>query len=93
VSRNNYKKLLISSLTSICSHHQPIHNSQAIAPTTIFYPSTNFTLNTFKMSDAQVAGGHKATINNPNIPEETKEHSRQVLENELNGGDGEFHPS
>ncbi|RGP62263.1 conidiation-specific 6 [Fusarium longipes] len=39
------------------------------------------------MSDAQVAGGHKAAINNPNVPEETKEHSRQVLENEFNGGD------
>ncbi|KAF5610951.1 conidiation 6 (con-6) [Fusarium subglutinans] len=39
------------------------------------------------MTDAQVAGGHKATINNPNTSEEAKENSRQVLENEFNGGD------
>ncbi|KAF4996584.1 hypothetical protein FGRMN_4425 [Fusarium graminum] len=41
------------------------------------------------MSDAQVAGGHKATLNNPNASEEAKENSRQILENELNGGDVE----
>ena len=46
--------------------------------------------NTFKMTDAQVAGGHKAAINNPNVPEETKEHSREVLEKEFNGGDGKL---
>jgi hypothetical protein len=40
------------------------------------------------MTDAQVAGGHKATINNPNASDEAKENSRQVLENEFNGGDG-----
>ncbi|KAF4973821.1 hypothetical protein FSARC_14 [Fusarium sarcochroum] len=39
------------------------------------------------MTDAQVAGGHKATINNPNASEEAKEHSKQVLDNEFNGGD------
>ncbi|QGI64363.1 hypothetical protein CEK26_008317 [Fusarium fujikuroi] len=39
------------------------------------------------MTDAQVAGGHKATINNPNTSEEAKENSRQVLKNEFNGGD------
>ncbi|KAK2609171.1 hypothetical protein QQS21_002253 [Conoideocrella luteorostrata] len=38
-------------------------------------------------TEAQVAGGHKATLNNPNVPEETKEHSRQVLEDHFNGGD------
>jgi len=38
-------------------------------------------------TDAQVAGGHKATINNPNVSDEAKQHSRQVLENEFNGGD------
>ncbi|KAM5352245.1 hypothetical protein ACJ41O_004968 [Fusarium nematophilum] len=38
------------------------------------------------MTDAQIAGGHKATINNPNTSQEAKEHSRQVLENEFNGG-------
>ncbi|SPJ81647.1 probable conidiation protein 6 (con-6) [Fusarium torulosum] len=41
------------------------------------------------MTDAQVAGGHKATINNPNVSEEVKGNSRQVLENEFNGGDVE----
>jgi hypothetical protein len=40
------------------------------------------------MIDAQVAGGHKSTINNSNASEEAKENSRQVLENEFNGGDG-----
>lgn len=42
------------------------------------------------MSDAQVAGGHKANLNNPNTSEESKQHSREVLENEFNGGDGKF---
>ncbi|KAI1302042.1 conidiation protein 6 [Xylaria venustula] len=37
-------------------------------------------------SEAQVAGGHKANINNPNTSEESKEHSREVLDNEFNGG-------
>ncbi|KAH6968428.1 hypothetical protein HG530_013630 [Fusarium avenaceum] len=32
------------------------------------------------MTDAQVAGGHKATINNPNTSDKAKE-------NEFNGGD------
>ncbi|KAF5651493.1 conidiation 6 (con-6) [Fusarium sp. NRRL 52700] len=36
------------------------------------------------MTDTQVAGGHKATISNPNTSEEAKENSRQVLENEFN---------
>lgn len=39
-------------------------------------------------TDAQVAGGHKATINNPNVSQEAKEHSKAVLDNEFNGGDG-----
>ncbi|TPX06747.1 uncharacterized protein E0L32_002243 [Thyridium curvatum] len=38
-------------------------------------------------TDAQIAGGHKANLNNPNTSEESKQHSRQVLENEFNGGD------
>ncbi|KAK4093776.1 hypothetical protein Purlil1_2110 [Purpureocillium lilacinum] len=38
-------------------------------------------------TEAQIAGGHKATLNNPNVSDEAKEHSRQVLENEFNGGD------
>lgn len=40
------------------------------------------------MTDAQIAGGHKATINNPNSSKEAIEHSKSVLENEFNGGDG-----
>ncbi|KAL8377584.1 hypothetical protein RB595_008324 [Gaeumannomyces hyphopodioides] len=39
------------------------------------------------MSDAQIAGGHKANLKNPNTSQESKEHSKQVLENEFNGGD------
>ncbi|KAI0885597.1 Conidiation protein 6-domain-containing protein [Annulohypoxylon maeteangense] len=38
-------------------------------------------------TEAQVAGGHKATLNNPKVSQEAKEHSKQVLENEFNGGD------
>ncbi|KAF2497239.1 hypothetical protein BU16DRAFT_508237 [Lophium mytilinum] len=33
-----------------------------------------------------VAGGHKANLNNPNTSEESKQHSREVLEQELDGG-------
>jgi Conidiation protein 6 len=33
-----------------------------------------------------VAGGHKANLNNPNTSEESKQHSRDVLDNELQGG-------
>ena len=39
------------------------------------------------MSASQVAGGHKANLNNPNTSGEAKEHSKQVLDNDLNGGD------
>ena len=45
------------------------------------------------MSEAQIAGGHKANINNPNTSEESKQHSKQVLDNEFNGGDGKFAPN
>ncbi|KAI1140450.1 hypothetical protein F5Y05DRAFT_318559 [Hypoxylon sp. FL0543] len=38
-------------------------------------------------SEAQIAGGHKATLNNPNVSQEAKDHSKQVLDNEFNGGD------
>ncbi|KAI2638892.1 hypothetical protein GGS26DRAFT_587663 [Hypomontagnella submonticulosa] len=38
-------------------------------------------------SEAQVAGGHKANLNNPNTSQSSKEHSKAVLENEFNGGD------
>jgi len=32
---------------------------------------------------ANVAGGHKATLNNPNASDEAKENSKQKLEGEL----------
>ncbi|KAI8624453.1 conidiation protein 6 [Xylariaceae sp. FL1651] len=38
-------------------------------------------------SDAQIAGGHKANLNNPNTSEESKQNSRDILDNEFNGGD------
>ena len=34
-----------------------------------------------------IAGGHKANLNNPNTSEESKQHSKEVLDNQLNGGD------
>ncbi|KAF2864918.1 hypothetical protein BDV95DRAFT_508278 [Massariosphaeria phaeospora] len=34
-----------------------------------------------------VIGGHKANINNPNTSEESKQNSRDVLENQLGGGE------
>lgn len=40
------------------------------------------------MTDAQIAGGHKATLNNPKVSDEAKQHSKKVLEEEFNGGDG-----
>ncbi|KAJ9632056.1 hypothetical protein H2203_000457 [Taxawa tesnikishii (nom. ined.)] len=33
-----------------------------------------------------VVGGHKANLNNPNTSEEAKQHSKEVLDNEFNGG-------
>ncbi|KAI0185428.1 hypothetical protein EV127DRAFT_348311 [Xylaria flabelliformis] len=38
-------------------------------------------------TDAQIAGGHKANLSNPNTSEESKQRSREVLDNEFNGGD------
>ncbi|KAI1662601.1 conidiation-specific protein 6 [Daldinia decipiens] len=38
-------------------------------------------------TEAQIAGGHKANLNNPNTSQDSKEHSKQVLDNEFNGGD------
>ncbi|KAI0912229.1 conidiation protein 6 [Ustulina deusta] len=35
-------------------------------------------------SEAQIAGGHKANLSNPNTSEESKQHSREILENEFN---------
>ena len=40
------------------------------------------------MTDAQIAGGHKANLNNPHTSDESKEHSKKVLESDYNGGDG-----
>ncbi|KAI9814171.1 MAG: hypothetical protein M1827_003337 [Pycnora praestabilis] len=34
-----------------------------------------------------IVGGHKANINNPNTSEEAKQHSKEVLDQEFNGGD------
>ncbi|KAF2222621.1 Conidiation-specific protein 6 [Elsinoe ampelina] len=34
-----------------------------------------------------VIGGHKANLNNPNTSEESKQHSKEVLDKELNGGE------
>jgi hypothetical protein len=89
VLRNDYKKpdtlphqlsiLIINTFTTL--------RQQLPQKASTYLPTLH---NTFKMTDAQVAGGHKAAINNPNVPEDTKEHSREVLEKEFNGGDGNF---
>jgi len=34
-----------------------------------------------------VIGGHKANLNNPNTSEEAKQHSKEVLDREFDGGD------
>lgn len=39
-------------------------------------------------TEAQIAGGHKANLNNPNTSKESKEHSKQILDEQFNGGDG-----
>ncbi|KAL9023418.1 MAG: hypothetical protein Q9196_007214 [Gyalolechia fulgens] len=33
-----------------------------------------------------IVGGHKANLNNPNTSEEAKQHSKEVLDQEYNGG-------
>ncbi|KAL6720443.1 hypothetical protein ACLMJK_002365 [Lecanora helva] len=33
-----------------------------------------------------IIGGHKANLNNPNTSEEAKQHSKEVLEQEFDGG-------
>ncbi|KAF2247169.1 hypothetical protein BU26DRAFT_430168 [Trematosphaeria pertusa] len=44
------------------------------------------------MSNAgNVIGGHKANLNNPNTSEEAKQHSREILENEFDGGNTQQH--
>lgn len=39
-------------------------------------------------TDAQIAGGHKANLKNPNTSDESKERSKEILDKEFNGGDG-----
>ncbi|PSK51868.1 hypothetical protein C1H76_8526 [Elsinoe australis] len=39
------------------------------------------------MPENNVIGGHKATLNNPNVSEEAKQHSKEVLNNEFDGGE------
>ncbi|ORX40172.1 Conidiation protein 6-domain-containing protein [Kockovaella imperatae] len=41
------------------------------------------------MSKNQVAGGHKAAINNDSVPEESKENSKRVLEEMEQSGEVE----
>jgi hypothetical protein len=45
------------------------------------YLSINF------LNPSNIVGGHKTNPNNPNTSEESKQHSRDVLNNEFNGGD------
>ncbi|MCJ1439652.1 MAG: hypothetical protein MMC23_000132 [Stictis urceolatum] len=33
------------------------------------------------------ARGYKATLSNPNVSDEAKQHAKEVLDNELSGGD------
>ncbi|KAF2084059.1 hypothetical protein K490DRAFT_50033 [Saccharata proteae CBS 121410] len=33
-----------------------------------------------------IVGGHKANLNNPNTSDESKQHSKEVLEQEFDGG-------
>lgn len=42
------------------------------------------------MTDAQIAGGHKANLNNPRTSDESKQHSKKVLDEDFNGGDGAY---
>ncbi|MCJ1277080.1 hypothetical protein MMC21_004889 [Puttea exsequens] len=39
------------------------------------------------MNTANVVGGHKANISNPKTSAEAKQHSREVLDQEFNGGE------
>ena len=38
------------------------------------------------MVGSRIAGGHKANLNNPNTSEESKQHSKEVLDQEFDGG-------
>lgn len=41
--------------------------------------------------ESQIAGGHKANLNNPNTSKESKEHSKEVLEEQFGGGNSKLH--
>jgi len=59
-------------------HHLPPQCTKpSISTPKIYYEMSN---------PGNVAGGHKANLNNPNTSEESKQHSREVLEQELDGG-------
>ncbi|CAF9932015.1 MAG: hypothetical protein HETSPECPRED_008250 [Heterodermia speciosa] len=38
------------------------------------------------MNPGNVVGGHKANLNNPNTSEESKQHSKEVIDQEFDGG-------
>jgi hypothetical protein len=79
-----YERVIIS--------HQQFH-SNFITYYINSYPSPRNQSPIFIMTDAQIAGGHKATLNNPNTSEAAKEHSKKVLDQEFNGGDGMVFPT
>ena len=38
------------------------------------------------MFGSRIAGGHKANLNNPNTSEGSKQHSKEILDQEFDGG-------
>ena len=69
-------------LSATTPSNQPKHSP----PLPIFHqPIHPFTTS----NPGNIVGGHKANLNNPNTSEESKQHSRDVLNNEFNGGDVE----
>merc|ERR1712108_115370 len=52
-------------------------------------PTTNPSLHKHQHSanPGNVVGGHKANLNNPNTSDESKQHSKEVLQEIENGGD------
>merc|ERR1711879_241288 len=55
----------------------------------IFTTSTTHFQSTINMSanPGNVVGGHKANLSNPNTSDESKQHSKEVLQDIENGGD------
>jgi hypothetical protein len=77
-----------TSTSSIPSaQHFPPRRQPSTIPSTSYCPSINFFFN-----PSNIVGGHKANLNNPNTSEESKQHSRDVLNIEFNGGDVESFP-